>query len=107
MRLFTRRGYTVLKVLEGMTSKRCFGCQAGECSTFLPINNRRATYDSVTGVWKGERIVTCWGLTRCDYCGRTWNRDVNGALNILRLAIEALVHGNERPAYLCVPPRQE
>ena len=39
------------------------------------------------------------GLTRCDRCQRLWNRDVNGALNIWKIAHGALV-GRPRPGYL-------
>ena len=39
------------------------------------------------------------GLTRCDRCQRLWNRDVNAACNIWKLAHCALV-GNPRPDYL-------
>ena len=49
--------------------------------------------------------VERWGLTRCDWCARLWDRDVNAALNILRIGVLALVHNCARPAYLTLPVR--
>jgi transposase len=47
--------------------------------------------------------VERWGLTRCDNCARLWDRDVNAALNILRIGVLALAHNWARPAYLTLP----
>ena len=48
---------------------------------------------------KPSEDKTVWGLTRCDYCGVLWNRDVNAPQNILWLAQHARA-GKDRPSYL-------
>jgi hypothetical protein len=40
------------------------------------------------------------GQYRCKNCEAVWNRDVNGATNIYRIAKNA-INGLERPKYLC------
>src|SRR5271167_3362736 len=45
-----------------------------------------------------DRLVH--GLLRCTTCSRIWNRDVNGAINILHIA-KAALGGDQRPKYLC------
>ena len=39
------------------------------------------------------------GLLKCKTCGNVWNRDVNSATNIYRIAKNA-IDGLERPKYL-------
>jgi transposase len=39
-------------------------------------------------------------VTRCKNCQTVWNRDVNGATNIWKIALYT-IHGQERPEYLC------
>ena len=40
------------------------------------------------------------GLLTCKKCSGVWNRDVNSATNIYRIAKNA-INGLERPKYLC------
>ena len=95
-RLFRKHGYHVWLVDEFLTSKRCHGCKSGYCSTFRYVENpRKSTH-------KHRPLVLRWGLTRCNNgaCRRLWDRDVNSALNILRIAVLQLVYNQERPACL-------
>ena len=93
-RLFRRNGYKVWLVDEYLTSKRCHGCQAGECATFRRVRNPRP-HQATT--WP---CITRWGLTRCGSCHRLWDRDVNSALNILWAAVRHLAHGQGLPGCL-------
>ena len=40
------------------------------------------------------------GLLKCQTCSKLWNRDVNGAINILQIA-KCELSGNPRPAQFC------
>ena len=79
-RLLARHGYMVVWVEEQYTSKHCHGCERGELSPFRKVQHPKPGHE-------GEERV-CWGLTRCDNCGRMWNRDRNAALNILWTAVQ-------------------
>ena len=46
------------------------------------------------------------GLIKCKTCLGVWNRDVNGATNIYRIAKNA-INGLERPKYLCREKKNE
>jgi len=46
------------------------------------------------------------GLNKCKTCSGVWNRDVNGATNICRIAKNA-INGIERPKYLCREKKEE
>ena len=46
------------------------------------------------------------GLLTCKKCSGVWNRDVNSATNIYRLAKNA-INGLERPKYLCRKNKDE
>lgn len=93
-RLFRKHGYHVWMVDEDMTSKRCHGCQTGECATFRVVANPRPPRRG-----RAPTIIR-WGLTRCSHCPRLWDRDVNSALNILWIAVRWLVWGLGRPSSL-------
>jgi transposase len=94
-RLFRKAGFHVWKVDENYTSKRCHGCKVGDCAPFRLVKNPRGA------VARAKRpTVIRWGLTRCDACGRLWDRDVNSAQNILWAAASHLVHNAGRPAAL-------
>ena len=95
-RLFAKAGFHVWKVDENYTSKRCHGCQVGDCAPFRLVKNPRPFARAALARPK----VTRWGLTRCNECGRLWDRDVNSAQNILWAATSHLVHGTGRPAPL-------
>ncbi len=76
---------------EYNTSKKCNECKEGDCVTFLMRDDPRPYK-------KGQQRLV-HGLLRCNICGCLWNRDVNGAKNILHVA-QALLSGEDRPAYL-------
>ena len=46
------------------------------------------------------------GALRCKNCEAVWNRDVNGATNICRIA-KIAINGIERPKYLCREKKDE
>jgi len=46
------------------------------------------------------------GLLTCKKCSGVWNRDVNGATNIYKIAKNA-INGLERPKYLCRKKKEE
>jgi transposase len=87
--LFRRHGYEVYLVDEHKTSCRCANC-GSETKTFRWCQNPK--------YWK-ENIIKRHGLLRCkNGCG-LWNRDTNGAINIWKIAKEAIGR-RERPEYL-------
>lgn len=57
------------------------------------------------GAYKSGNILV-HGLTKCKICLSVWNRDVNGATNIYRIAKNA-INGLERPKYLCREKKDE
>ena len=46
------------------------------------------------------------GLLTCKKCSGVWNRDVNSATNIYRIAKNA-INGLERPKYLCREKKED
>ena len=88
--LLRKAGYQVFLVDEFGTSARCSACKEGVCKTFRECKNPRP--------WMNNTIIR-HGLVRCQTCHRLWNRDVNAASNIYKIAFNAL-HGLERPVYL-------
>ena len=89
--LFRRAGYKVLLVDEFRTSCRCSACDGhGVCSTFRWCQNPRP--------YREGRILR-HGLVKCQTCSRLWNRDVNAASNIWKIAHNAIL-GRDRPDYL-------
>lgn len=89
-KLFRKFGYIVLLVDEFRTSCRCAKCD-GECVTFRKCQNPRP--------WKKEEVITRHGLLKCKSCGRLWNRDENGSLNLYRIVKDTL-DGKGRPEIL-------
>ena len=91
-KLFRAAGYQVYLVDEFNTSARCCRCEsvAGVTENFKMVNDPRP--------WKNEMRL-CHGLIRCTNCGTKWNRDVNGASNIWKIA-NAAIQGQARPQYL-------
>ena len=53
----------------------------------------------MTKPYKSGNILV-HGLLTCKKCSGVWNRDVNSATNIYRIAKNA-INGLERPKYLC------
>ena len=84
-----RAGYKVFLVDEFRTSARCSKC-GGECENFRRVPNPKPSK---------ENLIICHGLVRCQGCHVLWNRDVNAASNIYKIAENAL-NGLERPDYL-------
>ena len=88
--LFRRYGYKVYLVDEHKTSCRCANCGC-ETTTFRWCKNPK--------YWKDDVVIKRHGLLRCkNGCG-LWNRDTNGAINIWKIAVEAIFQ-RERPEYL-------
>jgi hypothetical protein len=90
-KLFRSYGYQVYLVDEHKTSVQCSSCENGRCENFLPRPNPRP--------YRTGNILV-HGVTRCKNCQTVWNRDVNGATNIWKIALYT-IHGQERPEYLC------
>ena len=89
-KLFKKAGFQTYLVDEFRTSCRCSKCEIGVCSKTMVRENPRPYR-------KGSVFVH--GLIRCkNGCG-FWNRDVNGATNIYRIAKDA-IDGKGRPGYL-------
>ena len=71
--------------------------ETGRCEKFQ-IRENPKPYKS------GNILVN--GLLTCKKCSGVWNRDVNGATNICRIAKNA-INGIERPKYLCREKKEE
>src|SRR3990167_6860878 len=82
--LFRRYKYEVYLIDEFRTSCRCSVC-GGKCSN-RTIENTRFYH-----LLQCENSIT--------NCGRCWNRDINGAKNILKIG-ENIMKGEGRPEYL-------
>lgn len=85
-----RAGFKVYLVDEHNTSAKCHNC-----SCKLEKFHYRGSKKPKT---KGQKLLV-HGLLRCkteNGCGSLWNRDVNGSLNIRKLALAAL-RREERP----------
>ena len=89
-KLFRKAGYQVYLVNEYRTSCRCYDCE-GECVKFKKCKNPRP--------WKANEIILRHGLVMCKTCKRTWNRDVNSALN-MHWITKKTIEGDGRPEYL-------
>ena len=91
--LFRKAGYPVYLVDEYRTSARCHYCKSDEgiCEKFRRCENPRP--------WRKNETILRHGLLRCKTCGRLWNRDLNGSLNIHKVMVE-IISGAGRPAYL-------
>ena len=92
-KLFRQNNYKVYLVDEFRTSCMCSICkeETGRCEKFQ-IRENPKPYKS------GNVLVH--GLLTCKKCSGVWNRDVNSATNIYRIAKNA-INGLERPKYLC------
>ena len=90
-KLFRSYGYELYLVDEHKTSKQCSSCEEGVCEKFIHRPNPKP--------YRTGNILV-HGVTRCKNCQTVWNRDVNGATNIWKIALYT-IHGQERPEYLC------
>lgn len=98
-KLFRQNGYKVYLVDEFRTSCMCSNCEdeEGKCEKFMTRENPKP-YKS------GDILVH--GLLTCKKCSGVWNRDVNSATNIYRIAYN-VINGLERPKYLCRTKKEE
>jgi hypothetical protein len=97
--LFRQNNYKTYLVDEFRTSCMCSICKTefGRCEKFQ-IRENPKPYKS------GNVLVH--GLIKCKTCLGVWNRDVNGATNICRIAKNA-INGLERPKYLCREKKED
>ena len=98
-KLFRQNNYKVYLVDEFRTSCMCSICKTeiGRCEKFQIRENPKP--------YKSGNILV-HGLISCKNCFNVWNRDVNGATNIYRIAKNA-INGLERPKYLCREKKDE
>ena len=89
--VFRRNGFSVLLVDEHKTSRMCFNCKEGRCEKFMTRPDPRP--------FKRGKDRLVHGLLKCTTCECVWNRDANGAKNIL-FAAKSILDGKGRPAYL-------
>jgi hypothetical protein len=89
--LFRKSGYNTYLVDEFRTSCKCCNCEGGECKTFMVRKSPKP--------WK-DYYALVHGLLRCKSGCGLWNRDVNGAKNIYKIAFNH-INGLKRPLYLC------
>lgn len=92
-KIFRQNGYKVYLVDEFKTSCMCSKCENnnGRCETFKTRPNPKTYKDN---------IIPVHGLLKCKTCKTMWNRDVNSATNIYRIAKNAILQ-KTRPKYLC------
>jgi hypothetical protein len=98
-KLFRQNNYKVYLVDEFRTSCMCSICKTeiGRCEKFQIRKNPKP--------YKSGNILV-HGAIRCKNCEAVWNRDVNGATNICRIAKNA-INGIERPKYLCREKKED
>ena len=79
---------------EHRTSERFCKCEVGICKNMMFRKSPRPYR-------RRDILFSVHGLLRCknNNCGCYWNRDVNGASNIYKIAYNA-VNNEERPKYL-------
>ena len=97
--LFRQNKYKTYLIDEFRTSCMCSICKTeiGKCEKFQIRENPKP--------YKSGNILV-HGLISCKNCFNVWNRDVNGATNICRIAKNA-INGIERPKYLCREKKEE
>jgi transposase len=97
--LFRQNNYKTYLVDEFRTSCMCSICKTeiGRCEKFKIRKNPKP--------YKSGNILV-HGLIKCKTCLGVWNRDVNGATNIYRIAKNS-INGLERPKYLCREKKDE
>jgi len=90
--LFRKNGYKLYLVDEFRTSCMCSKCKNEEarCEKFLYRKNPKPN---------ATNNILVHGVLICKKCKTVWNRDVNSATNIYRIAYNA-INGLGRPNYL-------
>ena len=88
--LFKKAGFQTYLVNEFRTSCMCSKCETGICKKTMVRENPRPYR---TGNVLVHGLICC--KNGCGY----WNRDVNGATNIYKIAYNA-INNKERPCYL-------
>jgi hypothetical protein len=88
--LFRKAGFQTYLVDEFRTSCRCSKCEIGICKKTMVRENPKPF---ISGNVLVHGLICC--KNGCGY----WNRDVNGATNIYKIAYNA-VNNKERPNYL-------
>jgi hypothetical protein len=69
---------------------------SGVCKTFRQYLNPKPIRRGQTNY---QDTIIRHGLVKCSNCNLLWNRDVNAACNIWKIAHHA-IHGYDRPLYL-------
>ena len=124
-KLFKKHGYKDIYLAnEFRSSKKCFNCKSeeedqGVCEKFMYMPNPRPCKErkecgcnsrnqqhSKHSKIENHSESLVHGLIRCKTCNRTWNRDVNGSLNILHIS-QAAILSQQRPKYLSRPPKRD
>jgi len=104
--IFRRNGYPIFLIDEFRTSMHCSCCyQKNEQYMYHKNKKRKPDKNDVKLGYKKKirKFVLSRGLIRCTNvlrCGVVWNRDVNAAKNIYKLAW-LIVHGQDRIPELC------
>ena len=88
--LFRKAGFQTYLVDEFRTSYKCSKCERGSCIKMMVIKNPRP--------YRTENIIFNWLICCKNRCGY-WNRDVNGATNIYKIAYNE-INNKRRPNYL-------
>jgi transposase len=98
-KIFRDNSYKLYLVDKFRTSCMCSICkeETGRCEKFQIRKNPKP--------YKSGNILV-HGALRCKNCEAVWNRDVNSATNIYRIAKNA-INGLERPKYLCRKNKDE
>ena len=92
-KVFRKNHFKVYLVDEYKTSSKCNNCKSansneGICLPFREVEN------PVRSLRETIPKTLCLGLLKCQTCGRLWNRDVNAASNIWRIAKNAVLANN-------------
>lgn len=84
-RMLIRNGYRLLLTGEYLTSQVCNTCSC-KVSKFMRVDDPRAKGTAE----EGQKKIVLHSLLQCENskCNKVWNRDQNGALNILEVGLQ-------------------